>query len=192
MQNYGELNELLVASGTGFRAAECHGFLCALICGNGRVPEQAIRDYLLLDSSAINNPGDCLEVLQALAKDIEAKIYSSDIELELLLADENSPIVERSCSLAEWCQGFMSGLGLSGVKQEQISPDSKELISDFYNIARLDAGDLDIGNTDNSEQEDDFALMELTEYVRVGAIFIFEDLQSHTGGSGNYQPKVLH
>jgi uncharacterized protein len=192
MQNYDELNELLVTSGVGFHAAECHGFLCALICGNGQVQEQTIKDYFLLDSDEIINPKDCLKVLQALAKDIEVKMCSSDIELELLLADENGSVAERSRSLAEWCQGFMSGLGLSGVKQEKIPPDSKELISDFYNIARLDTDNLDTGNNDNSEQGDDFALMELTEYVRMGAIFIFEDLQGNADNPENYQPEVLH
>ena len=189
MQNYDELNELLVTSGVGFHAAECHGFLCALICGNGQVKEQTIKDYFLLDSDEIINPKDCFKVLQALVKDIEAKMYSSDIELELLLADENGPVVERSRSLAEWCEGFMSGLGLSGVSQEKIPPESKELISDFYNIARLDADNLE---NDNSEQGDDFALMELTEYVRMGAIFIFEDLQGNADNPENYQPEVLH
>lgn len=192
MQNYDELNELLVTSGVGFHAAECHGFLCALICGNGQVLEQTIKDYFLLDGGEVINSRDCFKVLQALAKDIEAKMYSSDIELELLLADENGSVAERSRSLAEWCQGFMSGLGLSGVKQEKISSDSKELVSDFYNIARLDADILDIGNNDNSEKADDFALMEITEYVRMGAIFIFEDLQGNADNPENYQPEVLH
>ena len=114
-------------------------------------------------------------------------MYATEFELELLLADENGPLEERSRSLAEWCQGFMSGLGLSGVKQEQIPAESQELISDFYKIARLDAA-----HKNDSDQGDDFALMELTEYVRMGAIFIFEDLQGNTDNPDNYKPEVLH
>ena len=187
MQNYDELNEILITSGAGFHASECHGFLCALICGNGQVQEQKVKDYFLLETDEIINPGVCFNYLQTLAEDIEAKMYSTDFELELLLADEDDPLAERSRSLAEWCQGFMSGMGLSGVKQEQIPAESQELISDFYNIARLD-----VDHKDELDHGDDFALMELIEYVRLGAIFIFEDLQGNVDKADNDEPEVLH
>ena len=187
MQNYDELNDILITSGAGFHASECHGFLCALICGNGQVQEQKIKDYFLLQTDEIINPGDCFNYLKALAEDVEAKMYSTDFELELLLADEDDPLAERSRSLAEWCQGFMSGLGLSGVKQEQIPAESQELISDIYKIASLDAD-----NKDELDQGDDFALMELAEYVRMGTIFIFEDLQGNVDNTDNHNPEVLH
>ena len=184
MQNFEQLDEMLTATGAGFRASECHGFLCALVCGNGQVQEEKIREYFLLDSDEIVNPDECFNYLKVLAKDIEAKMYSSDLDLELLLADEDDALAERSRSLAEWCQGFMSGLGLSGVKDEQIPSESQELIGDFYKIANLDAGD-----KEDSDQGNDFALMELIEYVRMGTIYIFEDLQ---GNPENCQSEVLH
>ena len=187
MQDYEQLNEMLITSGAGFHASECHGFLCALVCGNGQVEEQKIREYFLLDGDEIVNPDECFNQLKALAEDIVAKMYSSDLDLELLLADEEDALAERSRSLAEWCQGFMSGMGLSGVKDDQIPAESQELIGDFYKIANLDADDEN--NKDDSGQGNDFALMELIEYVRMGTIYIFEDLQ---GNPGNYQPEVLH
>ena len=190
MQDYDELNEILITSGAGIHASECHGFLCALICGNGQVQEQKIRDYFLLDTDEIANPEECFMYLKALAEEIEAQMHSSDLELVLLLENENEPLAERSRSLAEWCQGFMSGLGLSGVTQEQIPPESEELIDDFYKIAYLDAD-----NEDESDQGNDFALMELTEYVRMGTLFIFEDLQENTDSTDNSDqqtPEVLH
>jgi len=190
MQDYDELNEILITSGAGIYASECHGFLCALICGNGQVQEQKIRDYFLLDTDEIANPEECFIHLKALAEEIEAQMHSSDLELALLLENEYEPLVERSRSLAEWCQGFMSGLGLSGVTQAQIPPESEELIDDFYKIAHLDAD-----NEDESDQGNEFALMELTEYVRMGTLFIFEDLQENTGSPDNSDkqtPEVLH
>jgi uncharacterized protein YgfB (UPF0149 family) len=81
----------------------------------------------------------------------------------------------------------MSGLGLSGVKDEQIPSESQELIGDFYKIANLEADDKN--NKEDSDQGNDFALMELIEYVRMGTIYIFEDLQ---GNTENSQPEVLH
>ena len=187
MQNFEQLDEMLNATGAGFRASECHGFLCALVCGNGQVQEEKIREYFLLESDEIVNPEECFNQLKVLAEDIEAKMYSSDLDLELLLADEDDALVERSRSLAEWCQGFMSGLGLSGVKDEQIPAESQELIGDFYKIANLDADNKE--DKDDSGQGNDFALMELIEYVRMGTIYIFEDLQ---GNPEDCQPEVLH
>lgn len=175
MQDYDALNEILIASGAGIHASECHGFLCALVCGNGQVQEQQLRDYFLLNTDEIVNPEECFIQLKALAEEIETQMYSSDLELALLLANEDDSLAERSRSLAEWCQGFMSGLGLSGVNQGQIPSEAKELIDDFYKIARLDTD-----NEDGSDRGNDFALMELTEYVRMGTLFIFEDLQDNT------------
>ena len=190
MQNYEQLNEMLIASGVGFHASECHGFLCALVCGNGQVQEQKIREYFLLDSDEIVNADECFSHLKALAEDIEVKMYSSDLDLELLLADEDDALAERGRSLAEWCQGFMSGMGLSGVKDEQIPSESQELIGDFYKIANLDADNEN--DKDGSDQGNDFALMELIEYVRMGTIYIFEDLQGNANNPENYHPEVLH
>ena len=190
MQNYEQLNEMLIASGAGFHASECHGFLCALVCGNGQVQEQKIREYFLLDSDEIVNADECFSHLKALAEDIEVKMYSSDLDLELLLADEDDALAERGRSLAEWCHGFMSGMGLSGVKDEQIPSESQELIGDFYKIANLDADNEN--DKDDSDQENDFALMELIEYVRMGTIYIFEDLQGNVDNPENCQPKVVH
>ena len=117
-------------------------------------------------------------------------MYSSGLNLELLLADEDDTLAERSRSLAEWCQGFMSGLGLSGVKDEQIPSESQELIGDFYKIANLDADNEN--DKDDPDQGNDFALMELIEYVRMGTIYIFEDLQGNVDNPENCQPRVLH
>ncbi|MFB3100668.1 MAG: UPF0149 family protein [Gammaproteobacteria bacterium] len=190
MQNYEQLNEMLIASGAGFHASECHGFLCALVCGNGQAQEQKIREYFLLGSDEIVNADECFSHLKALAEDIEVKMYSSDLDLVLLLADEDDALAERGRSLAEWCHGFMSGMGLSGVKDEQIPSESQELIGDFYKIANLDADNEN--DKDDSDQENDFALMELIEYVRMGTIYIFEDLQGNVDNPENCQPRVLH
>lgn len=193
MQNYDRLNEILTTSGAGIHASECHGFLCALICGNGQVQEQNIRDYFLLDTDEIVNPEECFTYVQSLAEAISAKLYSSDLELELLLANETDSMVEKMRSLAEWCQGFMSGLGLAGLQQDQIPPESQELIEDFYKIARLDAD-----QEEATAEGNDFALMELTEYVRMGTIFIFEELQGDNRPDDdwdipdNNKPEVLH
>ena len=187
MQNYDQLNKMLITAGAGSHAAECHGFLCALVCGCGQVQDQKLREYFPLDSDGIVNPDECFNQLKSLAEDVEAKMYSPDLDLELLLADENNAMAERSRSLVEWCQGFMCGMVLSAVKDEQISFESKELLNDFCKIANLDAE-----NEEALDQENDFALMELIEYVRMGTIFIFEDLRAEAEISENSQAKVLH
>lgn len=184
MRDYEQLNTMLISSGSGFHASECHGFLCALVCGNGRVQKQKIRECFLLDSDATINADEYYKHLQTLAVYIETKIRSNDFDLQLLLADEDEPLATRSRSLAEWCQGFMGGMGLSGVKEAQISSESQELIGDFYKIANLDT---DCEN--DAEQRNDFALMELIEYVRMGAIYIFGDLQDNTNILKNHTPE---
>lgn len=182
MQNYDELNGVLVASCVLSTASECHGILCALVCTNGFVREQDIRDHLLAQDVVIHED-KCLQYLFSLAEDIAATIRQDDYDLQLLLADDDS-MSDRCRSLVEWCQGFMSGLGLSGVTEEQLSSECRELISDFYNIANLD---IDSKFDDDDYDDNDAALTELVEYVRIGVLFIFEDLQSNS-----FSPPAVH
>ena len=74
---------------------------------------------------------------------------------------------------------------MAGLENTNVLSDSgKELIDDFYKISRLRTNGLD-EYTDQGESD----LMELVEYVRMGAIFIYEELH---GLSGTQQPTVLH
>lgn len=168
--NFNELNQLLSEAGSGTRAAECHGFLCGYFCSNGDPEEEVVRNCLLADIE-----GDlllvCLERIRTLAADVHDQITSPDFALKLLLPDDTRPLSERGASFIQWCEGFLSGLGAAGaLKFFSLSSEGQELLDDLYKICRLDPQGMH-----DSAPDEEYSLMELIEYVRMGAILIYEE-----------------
>ena len=115
----------------------------------------------------------CYTTLSELAHKSRAALVAGDLELDLLLANDDAPLTTRAVSLAKWCQGFIAGIGLAGLNATNTNSEIQTLLEDFYQIARLDSHNVGLA----ADEQDETALMELTEYARMGAIFIFEDLQ---------------
>jgi hypothetical protein len=184
--NYKELDNLLIDAGTGSRAAECHGFLCGYLCVNDSVQEDMFRKYLLSDMSDQQMCAECCKQITELAVEVCLKIASEDFTLELLLPDESSPLSERSAALIEWCEGFLSGLGIAGVTDfDLLSFECRELIQDLYKICRLDADEIN-----GCGEEEEAAFTELIEYVRMGAILLHVEM--HKSAFGTNRLGVLH
>ena len=172
--NFDELDQLLSDTRCGTRASECHGFLCGYLCINNNLQEEVVRNCLLADVNDEVLSYACLGSIKALAIDVCAQIASTDFALELLLPDDSRPLRERGASLIQWCDGFLSGLGAAGVvKFYALSSEGRELLDDLYKICRLDPDDMG-----DSGEDEEFALTELIEYVRMGAILMHEELHS--------------
>ncbi|HKK15489.1 MAG TPA: UPF0149 family protein [Gammaproteobacteria bacterium] len=184
--NFSELNNLLIQSGAGSRAAECHGFLCGYLCVT-ETPEAAVfEQYLFADSMDSGNLTECIAMIIALAGEVQAGLNSANFTLQLLLPDENTTLGERGEAFVQWCESFLSGLGVGGLTAlDLLSVESREVIQDIYKICRLD-----LGAISDTADEEERAFAELTEYVRMGAILLHEEL--HQSGDGNESPEVLH
>lgn len=186
MLNFNDLNKLLIDARAGSRAAECHGFLCGYLCINKNVEEEMFREILLADAADEVIFDECCVQITELASEINTQISSSDFELQLLLPDDDRPLQERSFALTQWCQGFLSGLGIAGmVDTGSISVESRELIDDMYKICRMNAEE-----TGGSGEEEESALVELIEYVRMGAIMMHDEFQNSLVAMKHFE--VLH
>jgi uncharacterized protein YgfB (UPF0149 family) len=82
-------------------------------------------------------------------------------------------------SLSEWCQGFLLGFSQSISRNKGVLPeDVEELLSDFVEITRIDM------ESTGDDEEDENALMEIEEYIRIGVIFIMETLHPRVSAPG--------
>ena len=182
--NFKEFNNLLIDAQAGSRAAECHGFLCGYFCVNKELHEDTFKKYLLADTMDQDLLNVCFEKITELAAEINRNISEGQFELQLMLPDDDCPMSERGEALIQWCEGFLSGLGIAGIDGlELLTVESRELIVDLYKICRLDVTDMD-----ESGEEEESAFLELTEYVRMGAILLYEELNNITAD----KPGVLH
>ena len=184
--NFDELEQLLIDARCSTRAAECHGFLCGYLCINNDLREDVVRNCLLADGDVAVMSCTCLDGLKALATDVHDQISSADFTLQLLLPDDSRSLRERGASFIQWCEGFLSGLGAAGVvKFYALSSEGRELLDDLYKICRLDPDDMN-----DAGEDEESALTELIEYVRMGAMLIHEEIR-RTDDVAVSQP-VLH
>ncbi len=172
--------------------AECHGVLCGLICRNGAVSHQ---EYLaqLAALQLVDEPGQALQELLAEAHvSTLQQLADMDLGFNLWLPDDDQPLEERTDSLAQWCTGFLAGIGLGGELPE-LSSEAVEALEDMRQIARasypkvvitdadreevLDFASGDEGLEETGEESDENAFMEIVEYVRVVTLMLCEEMR---------------
>lgn len=184
--NFRELNNLLIDARAGSRAAECHGFLCGYFCVNRELQEDTFNKFLLADTADQDLYTECFVKISELAAEVNAKIAVGDYGLQLMLPDDNSSMGEREAALIQWCEGFLSGLGIAGMTGlEALSTEGREVIEDMYKICLLE-----VEEGDDEGEDEEAAFVELTEYVRMGAILLYEEF--HGMITTNDRPGVLH
>jgi uncharacterized protein len=78
-------------------------------------------------------------------------------------------LTERADALVDWCRGFLGGFGLGGPDiHNRLSEEGKEILRDIGSIA---SASLDFGD----EDEDEDALIEVHEFVRMGVMLLFTE-----------------
>lgn len=184
MLDYDELDAILTEADADPGAAECHGFLCGQICVAGFPDTQVWHGYLNVQTADIEKAQDCYSHIHALITEIRAVIASPDFDFQLLLPADDAPLPERVDALGKWCEGFLNGFGMEeAVQSVTMDETSRELMEDFARISH-------VGLDEVEEHENEQALLDLCEYVRIGAMTLFETLQPYDMNAE--RPEVLH
>ena len=152
--------------------AECHGVVCGLLC---RTPGATLDVFVsLLDMlELVKEPGSGLMMsLEELLNASRDQLADEDMGLALWLPDDEETLEDRTMALAQWCCGFLAGLGSSGDDTlSAMSDDARDALKDLQQISAADV-------TDTSEsEEDESAYAEIVEYIRVVVLMIREDLR---------------
>jgi len=172
MLNYRELNQLLRLSRSDSGAADCHGFLCGQVCVTESPHRQVWEEYLDLQADNESLVAEFHEEIDALLTETSRLLASPYFDFQLLLPDDEMPFEQRVIALGEWCHGFLNGFGMGQDTEAVMANDeSRELIENFTRICR-------IGVSETVDEQDEKALFELAEYVRMGAIYIFDQLHA--------------
>lgn len=172
-QDFDELDALLQRAGAATDAAECHGFICGVLCAAGGMDPGAWLVQLLGDvdweSDAVKQ---CAVAISKLFQRLREELNSPDLEFQPLLPLEEDPLQERTESLGHWCEGFTSGLGMGGLdKDRELSEDSQEFIRDVADISRVEF------DFQEGAEEDEVAFSEIQEYLRMGVLLLHDELQ---------------
>ena len=164
--DHDELQALVVRLRLGTSASELHGSLTGYLAGGGAVGGDALLGVLALDGEATEPTAADRADLDVLARQSQAALADAELGFEPLLPADDRPLHERADAMVEWCRGFLGGFGLAGAAvQASLSGEAQEVLRDLGTIA---GSSFDFGN----ESEDEDALIEVHEFVRVGAMLL--------------------
>ena len=166
--DYPHIQQLLVQARSLAEAAEAHGTLTGCLCATaGYRLEDWLREILPEAHAA----PEIAAALEELFTETVAALLQPDMEFEPLLPADDQPIEVRTAALAQWCQGFLYGLGAGGITDASGLPaDTGEIVRDFTEISRAGVDET------QDEESNEAAYAELVEFVRVGVQLLFEEL----------------
>jgi uncharacterized protein len=168
-----DVDGLVMRLRLGTEASELHGSLCGYLAGGGSLKHTSVLAALQLDGEATAPTSDDQALLDRLARQCESELADPELGFEPLLPEDDRPLTERAEAMVEWCRGFLGGFGLAGASAHAtLSDEAQEVLRDLGTIA---ASSFDFGN----EDEDEDALIEVQEFVRIGALLLHTECTAH-------------
>jgi len=167
--DFDRLQATLDLAGAELSASELHGMVCGELCRAAGLG----GDAGLPDMPSV--PGGESGARRAAVQATQALIEESRRDLDdgsgfaLLLPDGDDPIEERTEALADWARGFTVAL-LRGdeLTLKDLPDNSAEVVKDLVKISEAQPG--------ARGEEDERALTEIEEYMRVGVQLVYEEL----------------
>jgi len=173
--DYERLRDSLAAAGAVVSIAELHGGVCGALCAGGVVAARRWLAESLDDEQLDASPGAVADDLEDLIGASAKMLDDGELKFEPLLPSDDAPLAEQVEALAVWCQGFLSGVGSTAPAAASSSAEGDalgEILRDFVEISRAGLSEDEAAGQD----QPDFALAEIHEYVRVSVQIVFEAL----------------
>ena len=153
------------ALGLGVSAPELHGSLCGWIAG-GAVSGEAWLGEVLVDPALPTPEPD--SVLGHLRRVTVGQLEDRSFGFMLLMPGESATLAQRSGALFDWCRGFVGAFGLTSGQEPPLSEEGREALADLVKLSRASA-------QDDGDQDDEDALVEIEEFVRVAVLLLHGD-----------------
>jgi uncharacterized protein YgfB (UPF0149 family) len=163
---YEQLDALVQRLHIGTTASELHGSLCGYLAGGGKVTGNSLVAQLQLDGEGGAPPAADQVLLEQLVQQCATALADPEMGFAPMLPADDRPLDERAEATAEWCRGFLGGFGLTGASTHaKLTDEAQEMLHDLGAIA---SSSFDYGD----ENEDEDALIEVQEFIRVGAMLL--------------------
>ena len=168
MLDFDQVQSALQSLGANVDAAESHGTLCAMLIAN--TPMATWLGHTLDD---LPDRGDALAaeqlgVLEQLFETTQEQLNNEDLSFDLLLPDDSEDFGSRLLGLSGWCQGFLYGVGASGITPgDDADEQARECLSDLLEISKL-------SHDEEASDEAELQYAEIVEHVRMSTLLLNE------------------
>jgi len=152
--------------------SECHGAVCGMLCRHPQYGgSEALR--LLAELELVRNPElELRDFLVSLHEATASQIGDAQMRFSLWLPGDEEPLEYRTRALAQWCSGFLAGLGFGhNADLDNLSEDIEGVLADLQQIARAET------DPETDPETEETALVEIIEYIRVVALMLREELR---------------
>lgn len=163
---YPDIDRKLKSTPWNAGASEAHGLLTGLACRGITASEIVNKMYLL----KISDAKDVL-LLEGLFDLILRDLQSDELTFNILLPAEQVDTVQRAEEISNWCEGYLQGFCYDGKpsicdRNETVG----ELFQDIFDITAVALEFI------KDNDEDQRALIEIEEYLRVGIQLIYDEV----------------
>ena len=154
-------------------ASEIHGVISGLLCGGHTDAHAAwFADLFASHDSDDLLVNEARQMLGQLYRATQAQLREQESLFSPYLPGDGLSLPERAKCLGEWCQGFLYGLGLSGIDPQALRGDANEALADIAEFTKLEYENISL------DEASEAAYVELQEYLRVATLLIWEELSS--------------
>lgn len=168
---YEACNTIVVQSDAELSAAEAHGMAAGMLCVNEHTDSAQWLAELLHNATAVKDEDKAL--LVRLFEETRRLLASEGFEFDLFLPDGEALLSKQVEGLKNWCRGFLYGAGTGSDAASNWSNEAREILKDMTEFTRLD--------TEAEGEEDENALMEISEYLRSTVILLRDELGNNSG-----------
>ena len=184
LPNYDTFVDAISILALPFSASELHGIMCGYLCAGALTKGEAYLRTLMTPApnKELRLPTLALFGVYAVS---QQQLSSFDFKFQLLLPDDDMPIRQRAEAFSDWCNGFTQGFTQAGIDEMDLQDEeAQDALDHLIEFAQLDCNDFQI------DEQDEIALMEVSEFARMAVMHIYADLQTnHRHGT---PPDVAH
>lgn len=153
--------------------SELHGALCGRLAAGARIQEDdwlaMVCEHMGLPLTGAEDSATLKDFMLTAYGEALEQLRSADMSFRPLLPDDDYAIEQQLEALISWVRGFLEGMALSAGESLGQAPDEiRELIEDLVAISQL-------SDEEEQDNESEQQLMEIIEYVRLGALSVFTE-----------------
>ncbi len=185
--DFDDLANLFVKLGSSLSPTYLHGSIAGVLSAGKRMNQETWVDWALDQIAASNDiEDDHVTIIQGLYFKTLTELEDPGLAFNMILPDDQTPMVDRLQSLSEWAGSFLGAFGASGTVHEtsDLPATIQEILEDLSEIAQVDA----TSGEELSSSELDF--MAVVEHVRVSAITVY--LEYNKPPAAQSDDKMVH